>query len=80
VQHFRIQIALLNCIHLFSETEPWCSALASRAFALVNIRPVRAVVMTTLAARKLISVLGMIGANLTRAPNDNLPVLVPESN
>jgi hypothetical protein len=61
------------------ESETGRPALTGWAFAFVNIRAVRAVVVAALAARKLVDVLQMICAGFPGIPYHDLPVLVSES-
>jgi hypothetical protein len=73
-----ISLAVLNSN--LSESESRCPTLAGWAFALVNVRAVCAVVLTALAASKLVDVLQVIRAGSPGVPHHHLPVLVCESN
>ena len=61
-----------------SQWETRLPILARRTLALVNVRTICPVVLTTLTARKLVDVLGMVGARLPSIPDDYLPVSVRE--
>jgi hypothetical protein len=61
-----------------SETKTRFPALTCRALPLVDVRAICPVVVPTLAARKLIDVLRMVGARLTSIPDNHLPIPVRE--